>query len=148
MAAAETKEDAKLRWRLPRLSVLLTRPVFYFALPVFIATFFLPVRGTGFPACPVPLLTGRPCWGCGMTRALTALSHGEFALAWRGHPFSFLLWPVMTWLALGGAVPALRRRSLAFVARHDRSLSRVAWALFGLYVVFGAIRFAGAFPAP
>ncbi len=146
--AAESQQGARWPWSLPRLSVLLTRPVFYFALPAFIATFFLPVHGVGAPSCPVPLVTGRPCLGCGMTRALTALSHGEFGIAWFDHPFSYLVWPVMAWLALGAVVPKLRRRSLEYVERRDPSLSRLAWTLFALFLAFGVFRFAGGYPAP
>ena len=31
--------------------------------------------------CPLRRLTGIPCGSCGLTRAATALSHGEFAAA-------------------------------------------------------------------
>ncbi len=83
-----------------------------------------------------------------MTRALTALSEGELGVAWFDHPFSFLVWPVLGWLALAAVVPRLRRRTLALVERHDAALSRLAWTLFAAFLAFGVFRFAGGYPAP
>ena len=36
--------------------------------------------------CPMRLLTGFPCPGCGMTRALIAFFSGDFHAAWHYHP--------------------------------------------------------------
>ena len=41
--------------------------------------------------CPVRLLTGISCPGCGMTRALGALLRLDFSLAFEMHPLVFLL---------------------------------------------------------
>ena len=41
--------------------------------------------------CPVRLLTGVSCPGCGMTRALFALLKLDFSLAFEMHPLVFLL---------------------------------------------------------
>ncbi len=38
--------------------------------------------------CPFRQLTGLPCPGCGMTRALNALAHGQWELAFSFHPLS------------------------------------------------------------
>jgi len=38
--------------------------------------------------CPFRQLTGLPCPGCGMTRALNALAHGQWELALSFHPLS------------------------------------------------------------
>lgn len=43
--------------------------------------------------CPILAVTGHPCPGCGMTRALTALLRLDFAAAWGYHPMLFLLLP-------------------------------------------------------
>jgi hypothetical protein len=41
--------------------------------------------------CPFSALTGCPCFSCGMTRALTALLHGNLLEAFKFNPFSLLL---------------------------------------------------------
>ena len=41
--------------------------------------------------CPIRLLTGISCPGCGMTRALGALLRLDFSLAFEMHPLIFLL---------------------------------------------------------
>jgi Protein of unknown function (DUF2752) len=50
-----------------------------------------------YPRCPVFELTHWQCPGCGMTRALAALLHGEFALSWHYNPLALLLLP---WLGI------------------------------------------------
>ena len=44
-----------------------------------------------FTICPVRLLTGIPCPGCGITRSLRELLHGHFAEAFRLHPFIYII---------------------------------------------------------
>jgi hypothetical protein len=41
--------------------------------------------------CPFKALTGIPCPGCGMTRALISMTKGDFHAAFRHNPFSFFL---------------------------------------------------------
>ena len=41
--------------------------------------------------CPIRLLTGISCPGCGMSRAVTALLKLDFALAFEMHPLVFIL---------------------------------------------------------
>jgi Protein of unknown function (DUF2752) len=45
--------------------------------------------------CPFAAVTGFPCPGCGMTRALLALVRGDWREAWRQHPVSFLVPPLV-----------------------------------------------------
>lgn len=44
-----------------------------------------------FTGCPIYRLTGVPCPGCGMTRALMRLCVFDFASAWYYHPLVFFL---------------------------------------------------------
>lgn len=44
-----------------------------------------------YTLCPTVLITGFPCPGCGMTRALFAFLRGNFVAAWRVHPFIYVL---------------------------------------------------------
>ena len=51
----------------------------------------IPPKAISLIPCIFHLVTDVPCPGCGMTRACLALTHGDFADAWRYHPFSFLI---------------------------------------------------------
>ena len=56
--------------------------------------------------CPVKWLTGMPCPGCGLSRALAALLRLDFRAALRFHPMIFVLPPVVLY-ALFGKKPLL-----------------------------------------
>ena len=45
--------------------------------------------------CPIKYLTGVPCPGCGLSRALAALLRLDFRTALRFHPMVFVLPPVV-----------------------------------------------------
>ena len=57
---------------------------------LFVPTVVAP-RREGLVLCPFRLATGLWCPGCGMTRAAGWLAHGDFAAAWRLHPWIFPL---------------------------------------------------------
>lgn len=48
--------------------------------------------------CPIYRLTGIPCPGCGMTRALFRLLFLDFAGAWYYHPLVFVIPPAILYL--------------------------------------------------
>jgi hypothetical protein len=89
-----------------------------------------------FPVCPLHLLTGWDCPGCGTLRAMHQLLHGHLAAAWRFNPLTVSLLPVAGWLLLreiiwqfsGFKLPGLVTRP-AF-----------GWALAVVAVFFGIIR--------
>ncbi|MBI4566596.1 MAG: DUF2752 domain-containing protein [Planctomycetes bacterium] len=51
------------------------------------AMFWRP-KDNGLPLCFFKWHTGLACPGCGMTRAVAALGHGDFAAAWKYHAFA------------------------------------------------------------
>jgi hypothetical protein len=63
------------------------------SLPALLAASFLyfPHATTGPILCPLALLLGLPCPGCGLTRALCYATHGRFGEAFGFHP----LWPFL-----------------------------------------------------
>lgn len=50
-----------------------------------------PGQNDFYPACPIYQLTGLLCPGCGITRALAALVHGDLASAFHSNPLALLL---------------------------------------------------------
>jgi hypothetical protein len=58
---------------------------------VILLLLFDPRTAGFFPPCPLYLLTGLQCPGCGTTRALHALVHGDVAAAVDLNPFTMTL---------------------------------------------------------
>ena len=50
--------------------------------------------------CIVYQLTGLQCPGCGISRMLLAMLHGDFRAAFSFHPFLFATWPFIAYLIL------------------------------------------------
>jgi len=75
------------------------------AFGVAVLFFFPPTRYSFYPACPIHLYLGVLCPGCGATRSLSALLHGQVREALRDNAFFVALFP----FALGYACICLRR---------------------------------------
>ena len=97
-------------WRANRMNVFLRFPwnvaVGLVAVMAGVVLYtFDPSQNRFFPVCPSFALTGLYCPGCGTTRALHALLHGDFARAASMNVAVFVTLPL---LALLMAVPRLR----------------------------------------
>ena len=70
------------------------------------------------PPCPFLALTGLLCPGCGSTRALHALLHGDVGQALAMNPLLVLSMPLLGWMALSaaGANPPGRRLLMPLLA--------------------------------
>lgn len=98
------------------------------------------LRTSGFEngpiLCPIRLLTGYPCPGCGGTRAMGAICLGQFDKAWSLNPITFAVCLVLiTWafkitplykLARQFSV-MFRRRALAVQVLSLLFLYAIAW---------------------
>ncbi|WP_406692326.1 DUF2752 domain-containing protein [Saccharopolyspora sp. ID03-671] len=77
-----------------------------------------PTSDGGFPLppCPIKLLTGLDCPGCGGTRMLFSLLHADLPAAWHYNALAVLLLPLLAWSwiawaagRLGTALPTWTR---------------------------------------
>jgi hypothetical protein len=111
-----------------------------------------PTAGGGlFPACPLRELTGFDCPGCGGTRALHALTHGDIGSALDHNvlltvvmPLALLAWAL--WLARSVQVTWARRRQEAgppawpAALRFPRLSHRTWIAVIAGLIAFGVVR--------
>ena len=83
--AAETSPRSAIPWA----ALAVAAPLVAAGLALFYL--FDPTTTRFFPACPVRALTGFQCPGCGTTRALHALLHGDVQAAFRFNPMLFVM---------------------------------------------------------
>src|SRR5262249_54935902 len=65
-----------------------------------------PASGSFYPPCLFHALTGLHCPGCGSTRCLHALLHGDLRQAAAYNVLLLLALPFLGWWALAAALPA------------------------------------------
>src|SRR5262245_53073593 len=96
-----------------------------------------PTRGGVFIPCPIHRLTGRWCPGCGMTRALHDLLHGDVRAALGANLFLPVVLTLGLALWLGSLWPALTGRRLDVLSR----VPTAVWSgLIVLALVYGVLR--------
>lgn len=75
-----------------------------------VATAFLPIAAFGVillldvPLCPMRVVFGVPCPGCGLTRATLAMGHLDFGAMLRFHPLAPLLTPMYIYAVVRAAL--------------------------------------------
>ena len=95
-----------------------------------------PTPDSYFPRCLFHMLTGLHCPGCGSTRCLHALVHGDLPQAVAYNPALLLALPFLT-------VWALRAGYEAWTGRVVRAARLPSWCLYtlaGLVVAFWLLR--------
>jgi hypothetical protein len=97
--------------------------------------FFNPSTHGFYPICLFHTLTGLNCPGCGMTRALYALLHGNFRLALKDNALFVL---ALAALAVWSARLLLRKMQNQPVK--SSVPPKILWPLLGLAFVFAVIR--------
>jgi hypothetical protein len=97
--------------------------------------FFDPSRNNFYPGCTFHKLTGLNCPGCGATRALYALLHGNFPVALKDNALFIF------------ALAALAARGAWFAAKHflrkpagEFLPPKILWAFLIVAVIFTVLR--------
>ncbi len=85
-----------------KLSLLILIPLTLIILP---ADYF----DTGNSLCIHYLITGKQCYGCGTTRAIQHLIHGEFTKAWQFNKLSFIIFALLLYLWIKYVVKIIRK---------------------------------------
>ena len=102
----------------------------------FAVGFFNPSTAGFFPVCPLYSMTGLACPGCGMTRGLHALLHGDISTALG---YNLLLPGVLFffgYFAVSLLLIATRGRGLDFKIFNGK----VLWGFFGFAILFTVLR--------
>jgi len=115
--------SVKLRWALWVGGVLAVLVVFYF---------FDPVATRFFPRCLLHATTGLHCPGCGSSRALHALAHGNVVAALGLNALTVLALPVLALAVWRGS--AARWKPIWI------------WTLLFVVVLYGVLRNIPAYP--
>lgn len=89
----------------------------------FAALYLLWVNATGLGIpCPIHLLTGLRCPGCGMTRAFVSLCHFHFHQAFRYNILSVTLVPLLAVLLL------IRENRYIRTGKYDAASAKISFA--------------------
>lgn len=92
-----------------------------------------------YPTCPFLLLTGLQCPGCGTTRALALLTHGDLLGAISMNPLTVLLLPFLLLVHVRWLVGTLRPSRVRLRPEPDLPTWAMLTILAGI-VAFGVLR--------
>ena len=92
---------------------------------------FEPGKTGFFPSCPFRALTGFNCPGCGTTRALHQLLHGNVVAAFELNPLMILLLPVVVYALVSFTKSAITGRPMPNISIQP------GYVWVSLIVVFG-----------
>jgi hypothetical protein len=111
------------------------------ALVAVVLSFLLPVGGLGVDLCLFHRQTGLPCPGCGLTRSLTSVAHGEIGHAFDLHLFGPAIWLIALALSVGNFLGERRRERIRTWLRQRGRSARIGYLTFVYgFVVFGVVR--------
>ncbi|MBT0565600.1 DUF2752 domain-containing protein [Williamsia sp. CHRR-6] len=88
--------------------------------------------------CPVRLLTGLPCPGCGLTRSWIATAHGDLGAAFSYNAFGSLSMAFVAVLVMASGALLLARRDLAPVGRLVSN--PLVYAVAAVWIGYGVVR--------
>lgn len=108
------------------------------------------VSSSGPTLCPLRLITGLPCPGCGLTRSWIAAAHGELADAFSYNFFGPISLIATIAFVVAVGVLLVRKRAAASVTPVLRSpivtAVLVIWVLYGVARVIDRLIGGGIFP--
>jgi hypothetical protein len=99
-----------------------------------------PARHAVYPPCLLYQMTGIYCAGCGATRALHALLHGNVAAALHDNALFVGALPFLAWLALPYAARVWRENRWPEINLKGPSLARTIFPVVVLAIGFMALR--------
>ena len=103
----------------------------------------MPADGIGMRVCGWQAMSGHDCPGCGLSRSVRNLAHGDPSLAFSYHPFGLIVLPYAVITASTLLWPrSLRRRVRAHMDRHTAGVLRTGKVLIALFLLFGVTRLA------
>jgi hypothetical protein len=105
---------------------------------------FEPGKSGFFPACPFRTLTGFTCPGCGSTRGLHRLLHGDVVAAFEFNPLMVLSLPFLLYALVRYTAAAVSGRPLQ---RHYVN-AKYIWMLFAVIMSFWIFRNTRFYPFP
>jgi len=97
-----------------------------------------PTRHAITPPCPYLTLTGLACPGCGLTRAVHFLLHGEVGRAFAFNPWAFVSGPALLAFILLSVVPD--------PARTVRVRTGISWMMLMITIGFWIWRNTSSYP--
>lgn len=101
------------------------------------------LAGISLWPCWFARLTGRPCPGCGMTRAITALLRGDWASMTAFHPFAPFFLCVAVLVFLCAMLPASFAGKIARGTEVIEQRTAIPALTMLLFLCFGLLRMAG-----
>jgi hypothetical protein len=99
-----------------------------------------PNRPGHYLVCPIYLLTGHYCAGCGALRATHDLAHGDLASAWGMNPLWVLVVPLLVAGWLRWTARSWRGSSAASAAPARQRVVWVPWVTLAVTLVYTALR--------
>lgn len=110
-------------------------------LGILLIAWVLPADGFGIPLCQFRVLTGLPCFGCGMTRSFVGMAHLQVGRAVFYHPVGAVLFVLVALLTLAGLLPGQRKEKLArWAEERGRAVNYAVCALLAATIVYGLVR--------
>lgn len=97
---------------------------------------FEPGKSGFFPPCPFRWLTGFTCPGCGSTRGLHQLLHGDVVGAFELNPFTMVMLPILLYVLVRHTHAVIRGRTI----RKNQLDARYIWMLFAVVLSFWIFR--------
>lgn len=95
-----------------------------------------PGKSRLFPVCPFRALTGFTCPGCGSTRGMHQLLHGNFGAAFEFNPLLLMALPFLAYALLRYSHQVLSGQPL----KHNSLAPKYIYTIFGVVLFFWIFR--------